>query len=212
MMWVEMTIAYTFQDGLYLNLTDRCPTDCTFCMKGPAARGFRGADLTLSSEPTLDQAWSAVLASAAQAPFRELVFCGYGESTYRLADMLELSRRARTAFPDARLRLNTVGLGSRIHGRDIVPELKGALDAVCVSLNTADPGQWLKLLRPRPEFQEGGFESVLGFVRACAASGLDTTVTAVELPTVDLAAVAALARTLGASFRPRPFLAGKDVA
>lgn len=207
-----MTIAYTYQDGLYLNLTERCPTDCTFCMKGPADRSYRGQDLRLSSEPTLDQAWAAVLARAAEAPFRELVFCGYGESTYRLSDMLELSRRARSAFPGTRLRLNTVGLGSRIHGRDIVPELKAALDAVCVSLNTADPDQWLKLLRPRPEFREGGFESVLDFVRACVASGLETTVTAVELPTVDLSAVAALARALGASFRPRPFLAGKDVA
>jgi len=43
-------------------------------------------------------------------------------------------------------------------------------------------------------------------VRGCAAAGLDTTVTAVKLPGVDLAAVRRLAASLGAGFRMRPAL------
>ena len=29
----EMTIVYDVHDGLYINLTNRCPCACTFCLR-----------------------------------------------------------------------------------------------------------------------------------------------------------------------------------
>ena len=99
-----------------------------------------------------------------------------------------------------------MGLGSLIWGRDITPELARLIDAVAVSLNTADPEQWKSLLAPLKPFREKGFSAAQDFVRGCVAAGIKTTVTAVALPGVDMAAVRRLAAALGASFRPRPAL------
>lgn len=202
---------YAFGENLYLNLTMLCPTECTFCVKGPGGRNFRGVNLTLERPPEIEEIWKALLEKTALRSYEEFVFCGYGESTYRLDAMGELGRRIKRRFLRSRRRLNTVGLGSAIWGRDIVPELAKAIDAVSVSLNTANPAQWLKLHRPKPEFRQNGFSSVIDFARRCVAAGLDTTITAVELPGVDLKAVGLLSAELGAAFRPRPILNAGDL-
>lgn len=197
-------IAYRFNDGLYLNLTERCPTDCAFCLKKPSGRRFRGVGLGLSAEPEVETLWSEVQRSAGQVS--ELVFCGFGEPTYRMPEVFDLCGRMRRDFPSIRRRLNTIGLGSMIWGRDLPAMLRPALDAVSVSLNTALPAQWRRMHRPNSAFEQDGFWEVLEFIRGCSKAGLETTVTAVELPGVELEAVSKLARRLGAGFRARPRL------
>ncbi|MBI4423579.1 MAG: radical SAM protein, partial [Elusimicrobia bacterium] len=198
---------YRYRDGLYLNLTNRCPTACRFCVKFEWKMRYRGYDLTLARrEPGVPELLAAVAKEAKARPLRELVFCGYGESTYRLAEMLELGAEARRRYPGARRRLNTVGLGDLIHGRPIAGDLPRGLDAVSISLNTADERQWAELHRPRPEFRERGFAAVLEFIRSCARAVPDTTVTAVAQPGVDLDACRRLAESLGARWRERELL------
>lgn len=203
--------AYPYGENLYLNLTALCPAECVFCVKHEAGRRYRGTDLTIEREPGVDEAWSAVLDFTARRRYDEFVFCGYGESTYRLDAVLELGRRLKRCYPRSARRLNTIGLGSLIWDRDIVPELAASLTHVSVSLNTADPDQWRKLHRPRAEMRDRGFESVLEFIRACARSELKTTVTAVELSGVDLDAVRRLAASLDAGFRARPALSASEL-
>jgi TatD DNase family protein len=203
----EATVAYPYKSGLYLNITNRCPTACRFCIKRLLKWRFERWNFRLSAgEPTVAQVLAACAELAPRRTFREVVFCGYGECTYRLDDMPELCGALRQQFPTARLRLNTVGLGSLIWRRDITAELGRLIDAVCVSLNTADAAQWRSLLAPLPPFREKGFAAVQDFVRGCVAAGIKTTATAVQLPGIDLAAVRRLAADLGASFRPRPAL------
>ena len=202
-----VTIAYPFKKGLYLNITNRCPTACRFCIKRILNWRFERWNFRLAQgEPSVEDILSAARAELQKKNFSETVFCGYGESTYRLPDMLAVCRGLRASYPGMSLRLNTVGLGNLIWGRDIVPELKGALDAVAVSLNTAEPAQWLRLHAPLKEFRENGFSGVLGFIRGCVEAGLKTTVTAVKLPGADPAAMRRLAASLGATFRSRPAL------
>lgn len=205
----EATIAYPFKKGIYLNITNRCPTACSFCIKRILKWRFERWNFRLNAgEPPVAKivAEFATVARRKSSTLSEVVFCGYGESTYRLPEMLEICRAVRAFYPGARLRLNTVGLGNLIWGRDITPELKGALDAVAISLNTADPEKWLEIHSPLRRFRSRGFASVLGFIRGCVDAGLDTTVTAVKLPGADLPAVRRLALSLGAKFRPRPVL------
>lgn len=198
---------YNYGDGLYINLTNRCPVACGFCVKRTWRWRYRGWDLKLgATEPSAEEIIERVSAALKRYPFQEAVFCGYGEPTYRLPDLLTIARRLRRDFPRLKLRLNTIGLGSLICGRDIVPQLSGWLDAVSISLNTADPEQWKTLHSPLAGFRQKGFSAVVDFIKACAASQMDTTVTAVIQPGVDLPALRRLARRLGVRFRSRPSL------
>ncbi|NNN05750.1 MAG: radical SAM protein [Elusimicrobia bacterium] len=200
-------VFYEFEGGLYLNITNRCPTACSFCVKTRWDWSFRGRDLLLPHEPSRREILDGLEARLGPTTsYRELVFCGYGEPTQRLDVLLAAARHARHLRPDISVRLNTVGLGRLICGRDIVPDLRGAVDRVSVSVNTADPAQWLTLHRPRPEYRAAGFAAACAFAADCAAAGLRTRVTAVDRPDVDLPAVEALARSLGAEFFLRPQL------
>lgn len=202
-------IVYRYKNGLYVNLTNRCPTACDFCVKRSWRMKYRGYDLNLKgTEPGAPEVIRLIKERGSQTPFSEIVFCGYGEPTLRLPELLEICRviKKEGRQDRVRIRLNTVGLGNLIWGRDIAPELKGNIDAVHVSLNTSDPGQWLEIMKPSAEFRKKGFESVLSFIASCAAMLPETTVTAVENPAVDIDACRLAAEKLGASFRPRPLL------
>jgi TatD DNase family protein len=192
---------------VYLNLTNRCPTACVFCLKRLSRWSFEGKDLRLTAtEPSAAEGLRAAETLLATGLFSELIFCGYGESTYRLAEMGKIGSEIARRYPKVKRRLNTIGLGSLIWGRNIAPDLKRCVDSVSVSLNTADPAQWRRLHVPRAAYAEAGFGAVLRFVEDCLKAGLDTTVTAVRMPGVDVAAVKVLARGLGARFRLRPYL------
>lgn len=142
-------------------------------------------------------------------PFSEIIFCGYGEPMYRLGALVDICKAIKKTQATARIRLNTVGLGNLIWGRDTVCDLKDNIGSVRISLNTADPAQWLELMRPRPEFEERGYQSVLSFIRSCVKSIPETVVTAVEIPSVDLKACRELAERLGAAFQVRALVSAK---
>lgn len=200
--------AYAYEGRVYLNVTNRCPTACSFCAKVPWRLEYRGANLALPAEPDAGELWVAALSLMAELRAKDVVFCGFGEPTERLDVLLDVARAIRVSNPEVRLRLNTVGLGSLINGRDVSSELRAVLHEVSVSLNAPASAQWRELHRPKPQYAERGFAAVCEFIRACARSGLRTCATAIELPGVDLVAVEALARSLGARFRLRPRLAG----
>lgn len=197
---------YEYEDRLYLNLTNRCPVACSFCIKKGWGMQYRGQDLRLEREPELEALLPAVERRLEQLRPRELVFCGYGECTYRLDLVSAVGLNVRLHHKGVRVRLDTIGLGSLIWGRDITRQLALCLDAVSVSLNTADAAQWEQLHRPAPAFREQGFRAARDFAGACVTAGLDTRVTAVELPGVDLGAVKDLGTRLGAGFATRPRL------
>ncbi|MBI5202660.1 MAG: radical SAM protein [Elusimicrobia bacterium] len=201
------TPVYRYKDGLYVNLTNKCPTACRFCIKFTWKMKYRGYDLKLRGhEPSIAEVMAGMEAEDRKRPFSEIVFCGYGESTYRLDDMIAICAEVKKRWPKVRRRLNTIGLGDAINKRPISKDLARGLDAVSVSINTADPKQWEDIVQPMPEFKATGFEAVKRFIRECAAAIPDTTVTAVEQPGVDIDACRVLAESLGARWRERPYL------
>lgn len=201
------TLAYRHEGRVYLNATSRCPTACVFCVKGDWGWDYEGSSLLLAREPGARELAAAAEALLAREPAEEAVFCGFGEPTERLETVLETASLLRARRPSLSLRLNTVGLGSALAGRDIAPELSRVFNRVSVSLNTADARQWRELHRPIPRLAASGFSEVCSFIARCASSGLATTATAIRLPDVDTSAVERLARSLGARFRLRPALA-----
>ena len=76
-------IAYEGGGVLYLNVTNRCSSDCDFCAKGDDFLLW-GYDLRLPREP---DAGEVLRAASDPAAYDEVVFCGFGEPTYR-ADLI----------------------------------------------------------------------------------------------------------------------------
>ncbi|MBR1647841.1 MAG: TatD family nuclease-associated radical SAM protein [Selenomonadaceae bacterium] len=131
--------------GLYVNLTNRCNCDCVFCLRQKKSMA-RESSLWLEREPTVDE----VKAEFDNAPWHlvtELVFCGFGEPTIRLAELVELLTYAKKIRPNLPTRLNTNGLGELYHGREIAADFDKILDTVSISLNAATAEKYFKLTR-----------------------------------------------------------------
>jgi TatD DNase family protein len=159
---------------------------------------IKGHNLKITREPT---AADVIRAIGDPQGFDEIVFCGYGEPTIRLAELKEIAAWVKQR--GGRTRLNTDGHGNIINKRNIVPELVGLLDAVSVSLNSPDPRQYGELMRvDGPRY----FEAMLEFTRECVRLLPKTVMTIVDMPGIDVERARRLAETeVGAVFQTRPF-------
>lgn len=193
----EDTVGYTLHGSRYLNVTNQCGIlRCAFCPKFSGAWSVKEYDMRLHHHPSADE---LVAAAGNPADYKEIVFCGMGESTMRLDVMLDVARRLREK--GARLRLNTNGLGNLINGRDVAPEIAALIPTISVSLNAQDEETYNRHCRPK---DPGAYASVLEFVESARKAGADVTVTAIDgLPGVDIAACKAIADRLGVKFRRR---------
>jgi TatD DNase family protein len=132
-----------------------------------------------------------------------VVFTGLGEPTRRLDVLLELVRRLGEAGV-RRVRLDTDGLATLREGRDVARLLAEAgLDAVSVSLNAPDAATYARLCPSR--YGEAAYPAVLAFIRSCVGLVPDVAASAVALPGLSEEACRAVARSLGARFRWRPY-------
>ncbi len=158
------TYTYVIGENLYINLTNRCSNRCRFCVRDLSAE-YEGYRLWLKNgEPTVGQIADEI---GDAARYREVVFCGYGEPTYRLNELKEIAEYVHEK--GGRTRLNTNGHGSVINGRNIAPELVGKLDGVNISLNAPEATAYTALCRPQIK---NAFEAVADFGKAAKAAGL----------------------------------------
>lgn len=186
-------------DAIYLNLTNRCSAGCEFCIREWSCSVY-GAHLTLDIEPEIEDLTAAIELEYLSGPAPEVVFCGLGEPTMRLDLVLGVIEWLR--LRRIRSRLNTNGHASLVNpGVDVPVALAAAgLTAVSVSLNAADPATYDRLCRPT--FSKA-YRAVIKFAEECIQHGIETTVTAVDHPDVDLVGCEALAHRIGATFRVR---------
>ncbi|MCL1927010.1 MAG: YchF/TatD family DNA exonuclease [Syntrophorhabdaceae bacterium] len=192
----EAQIAYKIRNSLYLNITNRCTNACVFCAK---QRDYhvKGHLLRLSDEPSVPD----ILAHAGDPTrYDEIVFCGFGEPLLRLEDVKEISRQLK--LRNARIRVNTDGLANLVHGRNILPELAGLVDAISISLNAPDAQTYARICPNR--FGEASFPALLDFLREAPKHIPHVAATAVALPELDIKAARRLAESIpGVSFRER---------
>ncbi len=191
-------IAYVIRNSLYLNLTNDCTNSCGFCARNNSYV-VKGHDIKLDHEPCVREIISAM---GDTGKYDEVVFCGFGEPTMRLDVLLAVARELKSR--GACVRLNTNGMANLYHERDIVPELKGLVDVVSVSLNTADACQYHRMCNPR--FGHAAYSGICEFVKSCVAAGIRTICTVVDMPEIDIEAARARADNLGAEFRVRSFV------
>ena len=164
-----MTITYEYEGALYVNLTNRCNCNCVFCLRHGKAEGsiYTEDSLWLEHEPSHEEAMASFLSRDIPS-YREIVFCGYGEPTYRLDAILWLVDELKAKFGEnlPPVRINTNGHGSLINGRDICPELKGRIDTLSISLNADNAAAYAAICLPIQG--EAAYQAMLDFAQEAA--------------------------------------------
>lgn len=158
-----LTFVYHVHGNLYINLTNRCPCACTFCIRQNGDGAYGSDSLWLEREPSCDEVISAVSKYPADS-FGEIVFCGYGEPMERPDDVSFIGKELKKLYPDKTIRINTNGLGNKINGRNTAPLLQGAVDIVSVSLNAGSQEEYNKVTHPK---WNDGFDAMLDFASEC---------------------------------------------
>lgn len=160
-----MTILYEVQNNIYVNLTNRCPCSCTFCLRQTRNEMEHSGSLWLDHEPTSQE----VIEEFAKFPmerYSEVVYCGFGEPTERLSILIETAAYVKNTYQKP-IRVNTNGLANLIHEKDITPLLKGCVDSLSISLNTPDAERYYELTRSK--FGPESFVQMLDFVKKAKA-------------------------------------------
>lgn len=159
---MKLQITYTFENGLYLNITNKCPNRCTFCVRQNRDSIGDAETLWLEREPTLNEVVNSVFARNL-SDYNEVVFCGFGEPTCRMDVLTDVAKKIRAVKPSMPIRVNTNGLGSLYNERDITPEFSGLVDTVSVSLNASTAEGYNEICKP--VYGEAAFEGMLDFTR-----------------------------------------------
>jgi TatD DNase family protein len=194
---------YKIRHSLYINLTNRCSNNCQFCIRKGKRGGIVGGHyLFLSSEPSVPDVVNAI---DAQKDFDEVVFCGLGEPTLRLKELLEIATILKKK--GHKIRIDTNGHGSLINKTDVPARLAGLIDKVSVSLNAPDSATYVKLCKP--DRGEEAYQAMLKFIKDCVPLMIPVEASVVDLPEVDIEASRQLADKLGASFRVRRYVVGE---
>lgn len=188
-------IAYRIRNSLYLNITNRCTNNCTFCTKFQDFK-VKGHQLKLDHEPDVQEIIDAI---GDPREYEEVVFCGYGEPLLRLDCVIEVARWLRQH--GVKVRINTDGQANLVHGRNVLPELKGLVDSISVSLNASSAEEYQRLCHSK--YAAEGYEAVKTFIHEAGKYIPNVTASAVTVPGVDIDACAKLATELGAEFRKR---------
>lgn len=149
--------------SVYVNLTNRCPCSCTFCLR-QTKEMQESNSLWLKEEPTVDEVIKEFQKYDLD-DFKEVVFCGFGEPMERVDDVIQIAGVLKLYRKDLPIRINTNGLGNLIHQRDITPLLKGRIDIVSISLNAPDAKEYLELTRNK--FGIESFQAMLDFAKEC---------------------------------------------
>lgn len=198
-----MVILYEVYNNLYINLTNKCPCACTFCLRQSRESMDDSGPLWLEHTPSFEEV-RAEFARFDVQKYEEIVFCGFGEPTEALDVLLETAKYIRAHY-DRPIRLNTNGLGSLVNGKNIAPLFEGLIDTVSISLNTPNAGRYHELVRSK--FGDQSFDAMLTFARECTKyvprvvmTTVSTTLTAEEEEQCR-----AICADIGAVYRIRPW-------
>ena len=172
-----MTISYEVGDSLYLNLTNKCPCACTFCLRQNGDTAYGSDPLWLEHTPSFEEI-TENLSQRELDKYRNIVFCGYGEPTCELEMLKKTAKwlKERTKTP---LRLNTNGLSDLINCRSTAPEFAGLIDIISISLNAPTAEEYNAVTRP--SFGEKSYAAMLRFASEVKEYVPETVLTVVDI-------------------------------
>ena len=194
------TILYKLKNAIYINLTNACTNNCTFCVRN-THDGVGGYHLLLQKEPSAQDVISLL---EKEEDVAEIVFCGLGEPTMRLDVLLEVAAYLKTR--GSHIRINTNGQGSAYAQEDIAPKLKGLIDVVSISLNASDAQKYDALCHSA--YGEEAYAHLLDFAKSCVTQGIETVLSVVDIIGEDeVEKCRTIAEGIGARLRVRHYIA-----
>lgn len=198
------TILYEVKNGLYINLTNRCPCNCTFCLRQNYDDPGNNESLWLDHDPNFTEV-KAALDARDLGRYPEIVFCGFGEPMEAFNVLIATAAYLKAGYR-GKIRLNTNGLADLICGRPVAEELNGLIDAVSISLNAADAETYQAVSDSC--FGDKSFEAVLAFTADCVKVIPEVTLTTVAttISTEQEQRCAEICEKLGVSYRIRPYI------
>ena len=158
-----MTILYDYEDSLYVNLTNKCPCACVFCIRKETDHVGNSDSLWLDHEPTVEEV-KKEFKNFDLNKYEEIVFCGYGEPLVRINEVVEVAKYIRS-ISNIKIRVNTNGLSDLIHNKKTAQMLKDNIDAVSISLNAPNKVKYNEVTKPK--FGEKSYEALLDFATDC---------------------------------------------
>ena len=198
-----MTITYPVKTGIYVNMTNRCPCACTFCLRHNGEGVYGSDSLWLDREPTVQEVCDSI-DTWDLSKYNEIVFCGYGEPTERLYDLLEVAKYIKSKS-DIKVRINTNGLADLIWNEKTAPKLEGLIDTVSVSLNATNKEEYLKVVRPK--FGIDSYDAMLNFTKDCSKYVPNVVMSVVDVVTSkeEQEICGKICELVGAILRVRPY-------
>ena len=158
-----MTILYDYKESLYINMTNKCPCACVFCIRQETDHVGNSDSLWLDHEPSVEEVKDE-FKNFDLGKYDEVVFCGYGEPLVRIDEVVEVANYIKS-ISDIKIRINTNGLSDLIHNKKTAQLLKDNIDAVSISLNAPNKFKYNEVTRPK--FGEKSFEALLDFADDC---------------------------------------------
>ncbi|MDY4077569.1 MAG: TIGR04100 family radical SAM protein [Clostridium sp.] len=179
-----MVILYTYKDGvyynlnnisleemnekgiknnIYVNLTNRCPCSCTFCLRQTKEMTEQNS-LWLKREPSVDE----VIAEFEKLDifkYNEVIFCGFGEPTERLDDVILIAKYLKKRRAEILIRINSNGLSDLVNKKETAPLFKGLVDTMSISLNASNAEEYYRLTRSK--FGIKSYEEMQKFAVSC---------------------------------------------
>lgn len=154
-----MNIFYEFDGKLYINITNACPCDCSFCIRNNSDSVGGNASLWLPRQPKFEDILEAY-EKFPKKKFKEAVFCGYGEPMTYPELLLETAVYLKSVG-EYKIRVNTNGLVQLMKPSFDISKLEDVIDSISISLNAPNAEDYNEVVKP--SFGLKSYDSMLDF-------------------------------------------------
>lgn len=200
-----MTITYEFNGSLYVNVTNQCSNNCTFCLRNNHDTVNGEDNLWLEREPEVEEI-KADFEKRDLSSYSSVVFCGYGEPLMRYDACIEVASWLKKNHPTLPIRINTNGQANLIAKKDITPLFKGIVDSISISLNAANAKRYDELCKSI--FGEDAFFELQDFAMKAKKYVPSVILSIVDhdITNDEIEECRNIAKKCGVDFRIRPYI------
>jgi len=196
-------IIYTYHNSVYFNITNKCPCRCAFCIRDKKDAIGEAEKLFHETEPTIEEIKNAIDGYDFNGK-DTAVFCGYGEPTNALDNLIKSAEYLKEKFPKIKLRLNTNGLSDLINERETAKEICKIFDSVSISLNDVSSEEYDKITRNI--YPGKAYEAMLKFAKDCVNEGINVRLSVVDVIGEEkIKKAKEIAESIGADFLCRKY-------
>lgn len=200
-------IVYTFENHVYLNITNSCPCRCEFCIRKNGDSVGDADTLWFSGHsPSFDEIKEEIDAFDFSKYADEIIFCGYGEPTCAYDNLIKTAKYLKEKMPECKLRINTNGLSDLLNNKPTAKEICDVMDIISISLNAPTSEKYEALCHPT--FKEMAFPAILKFAEECKQYDVYVKFSLVDvIPEKDIADCQKIADSMGIPLRVREYTA-----